>query len=133
MTVSRIAAPSVDRLAPWQFAAFVEANTHDTAYRPPVVDGPVGPTVVRNGRELVNFASISFLELDRHLPVQRYFAEGARARPEHQWIQDDPGDLPSAPSTRRHDRPPHRQGASHQLRHRAARQYRVRPDRKSVV
>jgi 7-keto-8-aminopelargonate synthetase-like enzyme len=69
----------VDRLAPWAFAAFVEANTHDTAYRPPVVDGPVGPTIVQGGRELVNFASISFLDLERHIPVRRHFAEGALA------------------------------------------------------
>ncbi|RCH67586.1 pyridoxal phosphate-dependent aminotransferase family protein [Streptomyces sp. SDr-06] len=79
MTVSHTAAPSADRLAPWAFAAFVEANTHDTSYRPPVVDGPVGPTIVRNGRELVNFASISFLDLERHIPVRRHFAEGALA------------------------------------------------------
>ncbi|MFF3152629.1 aminotransferase class I/II-fold pyridoxal phosphate-dependent enzyme [Streptomyces sp. NPDC057910] len=79
MTASHIATQSVDRLAPWAFGAFVEANTHDTAYRPPVVDGPVGPTIVRNGRELVNFASISFLDLERHVPVQRHFAEGALA------------------------------------------------------
>ncbi|MBB5118956.1 8-amino-7-oxononanoate synthase [Streptomyces eurocidicus] len=79
MTASRAPAPSVDRLAPWAFAAFVEANTHDTAYRPPVVDGPVGPTIVRDGRELVNFASISFLDLERHIPVRRHFAEGALA------------------------------------------------------
>ncbi|MFJ8471204.1 aminotransferase class I/II-fold pyridoxal phosphate-dependent enzyme [Kitasatospora sp. NPDC094011] len=78
MTASRSADPSTDRLAPWAFAAFVEANTHDTAYRPPVVDGPVGPTIHRNGRELVNFASISFLDLERHLPVRGHFAEGAR-------------------------------------------------------
>ncbi|MFY4720930.1 aminotransferase class I/II-fold pyridoxal phosphate-dependent enzyme [Streptomyces sp. LaBMicrA B280] len=79
MTASHTPAPTVDRLAPWAFAAFVEANTHDTAYRPPVVDGPVGPTVVRDGRELVNFASISFLDLERHIPVQRHFAQGALA------------------------------------------------------
>ncbi|WP_369382711.1 aminotransferase class I/II-fold pyridoxal phosphate-dependent enzyme [Streptomyces sp. cg36] len=79
MTAPHTAAPSVDRLAPWAFAAFVEANTHDSAYRPPVVDGPVGPTILRNGRELVNFASISFLDLARHIPVQRHFAEGALA------------------------------------------------------
>ncbi|MEW2409648.1 aminotransferase class I/II-fold pyridoxal phosphate-dependent enzyme [Streptomyces griseoviridis] len=79
MTASPAPAPSVDRLAPWAFAAFVEANTHDTQYRPPVVDGPIGPTIVRNGRELVNFASISFLDLERHIPVRRHFAEGALA------------------------------------------------------
>ncbi|QHC32424.1 MULTISPECIES: aminotransferase class I/II-fold pyridoxal phosphate-dependent enzyme [unclassified Streptomyces] len=79
MTASHTPAPTADRLAPWAFAAFVEANTHDTAYRPPVVDGPVGPTIVRNGRELVNFASISFLDLERHIPVQRHFAQGALA------------------------------------------------------
>ncbi|MFJ2738166.1 aminotransferase class I/II-fold pyridoxal phosphate-dependent enzyme [Streptomyces sp. NPDC087440] len=79
MTTSRTAAPSVDRLAPWAFAAFVEANTHDTAYRPPVVDGPVGPTIVQGGRELVNFASISFLDLERHIPVREHFAAGALA------------------------------------------------------
>ncbi|MEU6483651.1 pyridoxal phosphate-dependent aminotransferase family protein [Streptomyces sp. NPDC046887] len=79
MTVSHTPVPSADRLAPWAFAAFVEANTHDTAYRPPVVDGPVGPTIVRGGRELVNFASISFLDLERHIPVRRHFAEGALA------------------------------------------------------
>ncbi|MER5890193.1 aminotransferase class I/II-fold pyridoxal phosphate-dependent enzyme [Streptomyces sp. NPDC001941] len=78
MTATPAPAQSVDRLAPWAFAAFVEANTHDTAYRPPVVEGPVGPTIVRNGRELVNFASISFLDLERHVPVRRHFAEGAR-------------------------------------------------------
>lgn len=79
MTASRASTPSGDRLAPWAFAAFVEANTHDTAYRPPVVDGPVGPTITRNGRELVNFASISFLDLGRHVPVRRHFADGALA------------------------------------------------------
>lgn len=79
MTASHIPATSADRLAPWAFDAFVEANTHETAYRPPVVDGPVGPTIVRNGRELVNFASISFLDLERHLPVRRHFTEGAYA------------------------------------------------------
>ncbi|CAM5417272.1 8-amino-7-oxononanoate synthase OS=Streptomyces rimosus subsp. rimosus (strain ATCC / DSM 40260/ JCM 4667 / NRRL 2234) OX=1265868 GN=SRIM_036055 PE=4 SV=1 [Streptomyces rimosus subsp. rimosus] len=68
----------MDRLAPWAFAEFVEANTHDTAY-PRRRGLPVGPTIVRNGRELVNFASISFLDLERHLPVRRYFAEGALA------------------------------------------------------
>lgn len=78
-TASRSTASSVERLAPWAFEAFVEANTHDTAYRPPVVDGPVGPTIVRNGRELVNFASISFLDLDRHVPERRQFAEAALA------------------------------------------------------
>ncbi|MFI1176780.1 aminotransferase class I/II-fold pyridoxal phosphate-dependent enzyme [Streptomyces melanogenes] len=79
MTASHTPATSVDRLAPWAFAAFVEANTHDTSYRPPVVDGPVGPTIIRNGRELVNFASISFLDLERHVPVRLLFAEGALA------------------------------------------------------
>ncbi|WP_245193355.1 aminotransferase class I/II-fold pyridoxal phosphate-dependent enzyme [Amycolatopsis alba] len=44
-----------------------------------MVDGPVGPTIVRNGRELVNFASISFLDLDRHVPARRHFAEAAIA------------------------------------------------------
>lgn len=78
MTASHTAPPSVDRLAPWAFGAFVEANTHDTAYRPPVVDGSIGPTIIQGGRELVNFASISFLDLERHVPVQRHFAEGAR-------------------------------------------------------
>lgn len=77
MTTSPIRTRTSDRLAPWAFAEFVAANTHETAYRPPVVDGPVGPTIVRNGRELVNFASISFLDLQRHTPVQRHFAEGA--------------------------------------------------------
>ena len=41
--------PPTDRLAPWSFAEFVDANGHEMVTRPPVIDGVVGPTIVRDG------------------------------------------------------------------------------------
>ncbi|MFD7509912.1 aminotransferase class I/II-fold pyridoxal phosphate-dependent enzyme [Streptomyces sp. NPDC059853] len=70
--------PPADRLAPWSFAEFVDASGHETVSRPPVIDGVVGPTIVRDGRELVNFASINFLDLDKRLSLTDAFTEAAR-------------------------------------------------------
>ncbi|MGW8846983.1 aminotransferase class I/II-fold pyridoxal phosphate-dependent enzyme [Streptomyces xiamenensis] len=69
--------PPTDRLAPWSFAEFVDANGHEMVTRPPVIDGVVGPTIVRDGRELVNFASINFLDLGQRLSLTREFTDAA--------------------------------------------------------
>ncbi|MGH8920328.1 MAG: hypothetical protein ACRD0H_18690, partial [Actinomycetes bacterium] len=51
----------------WSFTTFNDAS-EGSGDRPPIVDGPVGPTIVRDGRELVNFASINFLDLQHSAP-----------------------------------------------------------------
>ncbi|MEV1046284.1 pyridoxal phosphate-dependent aminotransferase family protein [Streptomyces sp. NPDC049916] len=67
-----------DRLAAWSFAHFTTTNDYEMVSRPPVVDGVVGPTIIRNGKELVNFASINFLDLGQRLSLTDEFAEAAR-------------------------------------------------------
>ncbi|MBP2474478.1 7-keto-8-aminopelargonate synthetase-like enzyme [Crossiella equi] len=60
--------------AQWPFAQFLStAETVNAKVDPPVVDGVVGPTIVQNGRELVNFASINFLNMHQRPEVRDYF------------------------------------------------------------
>lgn len=60
----------------WPFADFLAAGKGLGLTDPPVIDGPAGPTVVRDGRTLANFASINFLNLQDRADVQRHFLDG---------------------------------------------------------
>ncbi|MFI7123163.1 aminotransferase class I/II-fold pyridoxal phosphate-dependent enzyme [Amycolatopsis sp. NPDC049868] len=71
MTTSRSAA-----LKLWPFTDFLTTGTGLRLAAPPVVDGPVGPTVVHDGRTLINFASTNFLNLQARTDVRQHFLDG---------------------------------------------------------
>ncbi|MCK2243990.1 MULTISPECIES: aminotransferase class I/II-fold pyridoxal phosphate-dependent enzyme [unclassified Crossiella] len=65
--------------ANWPFAELLSAaESVNAKVDPPVVDGAVGPTIVQNGRELVNFASINFLNLHQRPDVLEHFLSASR-------------------------------------------------------
>ncbi|WHT20493.1 aminotransferase class I/II-fold pyridoxal phosphate-dependent enzyme [Crossiella sp. CA-258035] len=66
--------------ANWPFADLLAvAESVNAKVDPPVVDGVVGPTIVQNGRELVNFASINFLNLHQRPDIRDYFINASKA------------------------------------------------------
>ncbi|SHF84096.1 aminotransferase class I/II-fold pyridoxal phosphate-dependent enzyme [Streptoalloteichus hindustanus] len=62
----------------WGFRRLVrDAELHGYAYEPPVLDGASGAVIQYDGRELVNFASCSFLAMHVRPDVGFHFASAA--------------------------------------------------------
>ncbi|KAA2250735.1 aminotransferase class I/II-fold pyridoxal phosphate-dependent enzyme [Solihabitans fulvus] len=60
----------------WSFDDFSRNSAASGLFDPPVLDGPVGPTIVQDGQKLVNFASINFLNLHADPVVRGHFLTG---------------------------------------------------------
>ncbi|WP_197284930.1 aminotransferase class I/II-fold pyridoxal phosphate-dependent enzyme [Sciscionella sediminilitoris] len=60
----------------WSFDDYRRRSAAERMFAPPIVDGRIGPAIICDGQELVNFASINFLDLQSKPGVLRYFSEG---------------------------------------------------------
>lgn len=61
----------------WSFDEYRRRSEIAGAFLPPVMDGAVGPTIIQDGRVLLNFASINFLNLQARAEVRECFVAGA--------------------------------------------------------
>lgn len=62
----------------WPFDEFIDIAMEYGLSGPPVLDGPSGPTIRMDGRELTNFAGINFLHTEGYPEVRRHFAWAAQ-------------------------------------------------------